>query len=191
VLELAAGGVKLTPGGRLPRAFVRQVQQVRPEWAWSERPAAREEDLVPLLALHDVLREVGLLRLTKGVLAPIKAAADDREVVRRLRSWFEADRFTELLAGSIVALLIRSGSGRSTELSQEALPLLGPHWMIGGEPLNEEAVRLQISRLSSVLRGLDLVDGAKYPIWLPGPSARTLLPRATALAQLWDKPISS
>ena len=83
-------------------------------------------------------------------------------------------------------MLVRSGGGRSAELSREAFPLLGQRWMIGGEPLNEEAVRLEISRLSSVLRGLDLVDGAKYPIWLPGPSARTLLPRATALARLWD-----
>jgi hypothetical protein len=190
VLELAAGGVKLTPGGRLPRAFVRQVQQARPEWGWSERPAAREEDLVPLLALHDVLREVGLLRLTKGVLAPIKAAADDRQVVRRLRSWFEADRFTELLAGVLVALLVRSGGGRSAELSRETLPLLGPRWMIGGEPLDEEAVQLEISRLSSVLRGLDMVDGAGYPIWRPGPSARTLLPGATALARRWTPTVS-
>ena len=74
MLDLTADGVKLTPGGRLPRAFVRQVQQQRPEWAWSDRPAAREDDLIPLLALHDVLREVGLLRLRKGVLQPIKAA---------------------------------------------------------------------------------------------------------------------
>ena len=187
VLDLAAGGVKLTPGGRLPRVFVRQVQQARPEWAWSERPAAREDDLVPLLALHDMLREVGLLRLTKGVLTPIKAASDDRQVVRRLRSWFEADRFTDLLAGLIVALLIRSGGSRSAELGREALPLLGPRWTIGGEPLDEDVVRMEISRLSSVLRGLDMVDGAKYPIWQPGRSARTLLPRATALAQIWDR----
>ena len=88
VLELAAGGVKLTPGGRLPRSFVRQVQQERPEWAWSDKPASLEEDLIPLLALHDLLREVGLLRLSKGVLQPIKAAADERQVVRRLRGWF-------------------------------------------------------------------------------------------------------
>ena len=191
VLELAAGGVKLTPGGRLPRVFVRQVQQARPDWAWSERPASREEDLIPLLVLHDVLREVGLLRLTKGVLIPIKAGADDRQVVRRLRSWFSTDRFTELLAGLIVALLVRSGGSRSAELSSEALPLLGPRWQVEGEPLNEEVVRMEISRLSSVLRALDLIDGTKYPIWTPGPSARTLLPQATALVWLWDRTGSS
>ena len=70
VLELAAGGVKLTPGGRLPRVFVRQVQEVRPAWAWSERPAAREEDLVPLLALHDVLRDGGVAAVDQGRAGP-------------------------------------------------------------------------------------------------------------------------
>jgi hypothetical protein len=34
-----------------------------------------------------------------------------------------------------------------------------------------------------VLRGLDLVE-YDHPTWRPGPSARTLLPRATALAHL-------
>ena len=54
VLDLAKGGVKLTPGGRLPRRFVRAVQEQRPGWAWSQRPASIEEDLPPLAALHDL-----------------------------------------------------------------------------------------------------------------------------------------
>jgi hypothetical protein len=36
--------------------------------------------------LHDLLRGVRLLRLHRGVLTPTRAAADDLEVVRRLRS---------------------------------------------------------------------------------------------------------
>ena len=142
VLELAAGGVKLTPGGRLPRSFVRQVQQERPEWAWSDKPASREEDLIPLLALHDVLREVGLLRLGKGVLQPIKAAADERQVVRRLRSWFEADRFTDLLAGLTVAELVRRGESTDRRAAAAAVfPRLGPAGRSTGEPLTRERVR--------------------------------------------------
>ncbi len=88
VLGLAVDGVKLTPGGRLPRALVREVQEVYPSWNLSDRPASIEEDLPPLAALHDLLRHVGLLRLYKGTLGPTRAAADDLEVIRRLRSWF-------------------------------------------------------------------------------------------------------
>jgi pRiA4b ORF-3-like protein len=88
VLGLAADGVKLTPGDRLPRALVRQVQEHYPNWYPLGRPASIEEDLPPLSALHDLLREVGLLRLRKGVLSPTRAAGADTEVIRRLRSWF-------------------------------------------------------------------------------------------------------
>jgi len=186
VLELAAGGVKLTPGGRLPRAFVRQVQQERPEWAWSEKPASREEDLIPLLALHDLLRDVGLLRLSKGTVTPIKAAADERQVVRRLRSWFESDQFTDLLTGLALARLVNAGRSSYDELSREVLPLLGAGWTLGGQPLSAGGVQRELSRLDAVLRGLDLVEEKKYPTCAPGPSARTLLPRATSLARTWE-----
>ena len=45
LLDLIGDTVRLTPGGRLPRALVRAVQDQRPGWAWSSRPAALEEDL--------------------------------------------------------------------------------------------------------------------------------------------------
>ena len=50
-LDLLADGVRLTPGGRLPRAVVRQVQQQRPQWDPLGRPANLEDDLPPLVAL--------------------------------------------------------------------------------------------------------------------------------------------
>ena len=65
LLDLTAGGVKLTPGGRLPRALVRQVQEQRPQWYPLDRPASIEEDLLPLAVLHDLMRSVGLLRLAR------------------------------------------------------------------------------------------------------------------------------
>jgi len=88
LLDLLADGVKLTPGGRLPRALVRTVQEQRPGWYPLGRPASIEEDLQPLATLHDMLRHVRLLRPANGVLRPTKAAADEIETVRRLRSWF-------------------------------------------------------------------------------------------------------
>jgi hypothetical protein len=43
---------------------------------------------------------------------------------------------------------------------------------------------MSISRLAAVLQGLDQVQ-VDWPIWRAGPSALTLLRRATALTQIW------
>lgn len=183
VLDLAAGGVRLTPGGRLPRAFVRQVQEQRPGWhPFGDRPASIEEDLVPLLVLHHVLREVGLLRLNRGVVAPIRAAADDVEVVRRLRTCL--DGFPAVLSELAVALLVAQGRQPDTVLAARVHPMLGPGWAVDGEPISEHDVRTALARLHPQLVGLDLID-SEVREWRAGPSAQWLLPRATALAHLW------
>jgi len=186
LLGLAADGVKLTPGGRLPRAFVRQVQDRYPGWCWSGRPASIEEDLPPLVALHELLRNVGILRLHKGVLAPTRTAADDIAVVRRLRSWFGPDDgFISILAGDGIANLVAEGPCRPQELAARLLPVLGDRWMTSeGQRLDEELTRHALYRLGSVLVGLDLIRDEKGT-WSAGPSAQWLLPRATALSHLW------
>ena len=188
VLVLGAAGVKLTPGGRLPRAFVRQVQQSYPVWQMLDRPAAIEDDLPPLASLHDLLRKVGLLRLRCGVLHPTRAAQDDVEVIRRLRSWFGPDEsFVSILAGDSLASLVADGPCRPEELAARAFKLLGDRWVTGeGHPLTERRVVKELYRLQAVLVSLDLIE-AERDTWSEGPSARWLLPRATALAHLWSK----
>ncbi len=185
VLGLLAGGVMLTPGGRLPRSIVRQVQQQRPRWYPLGRPASVEEDLYPLAALHDILRHVRLLRLAKGVLGPTRAAAEDLEVIRRLRSWFEPDGFADILAGVTVATLETSGPLARAELAARVHGLLGDRWSMDGRPITTADVESAISRLGADLEALDLLAGDRRT-WRAGPSARTLLPRATALAALWS-----
>ncbi|MGD9531919.1 plasmid pRiA4b ORF-3 family protein [Pseudonocardia sp.] len=180
VLDLAAGGVRLTPGGRLPRAFVRAVQERRPRWSVLDRPASIEEDLPPLAALHDVLRRVGLLRLSRGVVRPIRAAGDDGEVLRRLRSWFAREPFTGVLTELVVAVLVSGGPARTGELARRVLPFLGG-WTCDGGALGEEELTYPINGLSPVLQGLDLAERDRKG-WKAGPSARSLLPRALALS---------
>lgn len=186
MLDLAAGGVKLTPGGRLPRAVVRQVQERYPDWYPLGRPASVEEDLLPLAALHDLLRELGLLRMRKGVLGPTRAAGDDTEVIRRLRSWFgPADGFTSILASDTLAVLAAEGPSRLQDLADRLLGLLGDGWRTSeGSPLDVARIRSELYRLELVLVALDLTQTAD-DTWTAGPSARWLLPRATALAHLW------
>ena len=186
VLDLARDGVKLTPGGRLPRVFVRQVQEHRPQWHLFGRPASIEDDLLPLAALYRVMRSVRLVRVSKGVLRPTRAAADDLQVVRRLRSWFlPDDGFEAILAGVTVAVLAINSPLSSAELAAKVFPLLGHPWVSDGNPLTEVDVRMSLAGSTSVLAGLDLIE-TRWPIWRAGPSARTLLPRATALADLWS-----
>ena len=187
VFGLVEGGVKLTPGGRLPRVLVRQVQDQRPLWDPLNRPATIEEHLLPLAVLRDLLRHVGLLRLSKGILRPTRAAGDDAEVVSRLRSWFDSDRFTSILADLTVAALATSGPARLDDLAGTVYGLLGHGWARGGQPLTQDDVRTSISHLGPVMRGLDLLEIA-WPLWRAGPSARSLLPGATALAHHWSTP---
>jgi hypothetical protein len=164
---------------------VRAVQEHRREWYPLDRPASIEEDLVPLAVLHDVLRRVGLARPARGVLGPTRAAADDREIVRRLRNWFEPGGFRAVLATTAVAVLSASGPLSSAELASRVAPLLGPGWTVQARPLTAADLTSQLTGLSAELRALDLLGG-DWTRWEAGPSARTLLPRATVLAHLWS-----
>lgn len=186
LLSLTADGVTLTPGGRLPRVVVRQVHERYPEWYPLGRPASIEDDLWPLAALHDVLRQVGLLRLRKGIVAPTRAAGDELETIRRLRSWFDPDDgFTAILVGYALASAIAEGSCGAKELAVRLFALLGGRWVTSeGEGLTVDAVRGELHRLEPVLVGLELIK-VSQGVWTAGPSARWLLPRATGLARLW------
>ncbi|GAA5160040.1 hypothetical protein GCM10023321_42030 [Pseudonocardia eucalypti] len=186
LLDLLADGVKLTPGGRLPRSIVRQVQERYPGWHPLGSPASVEEDLYPLAVLHAILRRVGLLRLARGVLRPTRAASDDLEIVRRLRSWFEPDEFLGILTVLTTAVLSAAGPLNGRELATRAHSLLGERWSVDGRSLTAADVEAAINELSGQLAALDLaVHDCKT--WQAGMSARTLLPRAAALAAHWSR----
>jgi hypothetical protein len=197
LLDLTAGGVKLTPGGRLPRALVRQVQDQRPDWNPLGRPASVEDDLLPLWALTDLLRQVGVLRVTKGVITPIKAVRGpdgDAEIVRRLRTWLPDRTFTGLAAGNACALLATHGPMPLRKLAAELHRQLGDGWTTrSGAPVRTADVEQVLTAVQHELTGLDLIDvdrGGTAGTWTAGPSATSLFPRATALADLWSTEIS-
>lgn len=183
LLDLLADGVKLTPGGRLPRVLVRAVQDQRPGWYPLGRPASIEEDLYPLAVLHDMLRHVRLLRLANGVLRPTKAATNEHETVRRLRSLFGPQEFSTMIAERAMALLEAHGPMQVPQLAAEVFGLLGHGWQRGGQPITTHDVERELHRLSDQLQALDLIDRNRSS-WSPGPSARSLLPGATLLADL-------
>lgn len=129
----------------------------------------------PLVVMRDMLRHVGLLRLRQGVLRPTKAALDEIDVVRRLRSWFEPGEFDTVVAERAVALVVARGPAKVADLAVEIYPLLGRGWQRGSDPITAADTRGELGRLSHVLAGLDLID-ATWSLWSSGPSARSLLP---------------
>jgi hypothetical protein len=184
LLDLIGEKVKLTATGRLPRALVRTVQEQRPDWYLPGYLASTEDDLIPLSYLHDALRRVGVLRVARGVLSPTKAAADDLQVIRRLRRILEPESFDDILVGVATAELIIRGTTTTRELATAVLPYT-ERWSINGRPITPHDVGDQLGRLSRHMEALDLADNAGWQRWAPGPSARTLIPRATHLAHLW------
>ncbi|PND57513.1 hypothetical protein CRM90_10905 [Mycobacterium sp. ENV421] len=185
LFDLLADGVKLTPGGRLPRTVVRAMQAHRPQWYPLDRPVSTEDNLPALAALHELLREVGLLRLQHGVLSPTKAAGDDLAVVRRLRSAFEPDSFSTEITETTIGVLATHGPLRMDELAARVHPLLSHGWQLDGRPLDEGDVRMAIAQQSRIMRGLDLIVTPNLSEWATGRSGLSLLPGATILAEIW------
>jgi hypothetical protein len=183
--DLVGDGVKLTAGGRLPRTVVCSMQRHRPDWYPLGRPAAIEDDLWPLVTLHDLLRRVGLLRLRHGVLTCTRAANDDLAVVRRLRSAFEPNTFGTEITELTIGVLAAHGPLPLAQLATRVHQLLGYGWQRDGHPVTEEDLRMAIAGQSPIMEGLDLIDTSNRHAWTVGPSAQSLLPGATMLAEIF------
>jgi hypothetical protein len=184
LLDVVGDGIVPTSTGRLPRGVVREVQARRPDWAREAKPALRERDLAPLHGLHDVLYSTGLLRMVRSKLVPLRAAGDDREVLRRLRRWFDPETFIGVFAELAVATLLARGSHRLEALAAALAPALGPGASLGGRPLDEDDVALALAQVRGALEGLGQIT-SEGGTWHPGPDAGWLLPRAALIADLW------
>lgn len=155
LLDLLAGGVKLTPGGRLPRTVVRAVQERYPSWHHFGTPARVEDDLRSLCCLHDRLRSAGLLRLSKGVLSPTKAAGSDVEVVRRLRDSSFDSTYAGVLRRFVLHRLASVGSTPERDLVEAAERLVSPGWR--GSDGRPPDTRTQVAWAGQELVGLGLI----------------------------------
>lgn len=130
-----------------------------------------------------MLRRVGLLRLAKGVLRPTRAAADDREAVRRLRTWFVAGSFDLVVAERAAALLVARGPMSVDDIARAVLPMLGHGWRRGDEPIAEHDVRGELRRIGHQLEAFDMIVDVRR-LWQSGPSVLRVLPGVALLADL-------
>ena len=173
LLDLLADGVKLTPGGRLPRAVVRAVQEQRPGWNPLDRPASIEEDLSRLPCSTTCCA-------TSGWSAwPTASCAPPRPLPTSSRRYAGSD------PGSAEGVLdhgrrARRGPGRSPRPTagpadrRRGAPSAGPRLERGGNrsPL---ATSRRAPPSADQLQALDLITRSRSS-WSPGPSARSLLP---------------
>lgn len=88
-----------------------------------------------------------------------------------------------MVAERAVALLEAHGPMQVPQLAVEAFGLLGHGWQCGGQPITALDVERELHRLRDQLQALDLITRNRS-LWSPGPSARSLLPGATLLADL-------
>jgi hypothetical protein len=88
-----------------------------------------------------------------------------------------------MIAERAVALLEARGPMQVPQLATEVFGLLGHGWQRGGQPITAHDVERELHRLSDQLQALDLITMNRSS-WTPGPSARSLLPGATLLADL-------
>lgn len=88
-----------------------------------------------------------------------------------------------MIAERAVALLEAHGPMQVPQLAAEVFGFMGHDWQRGGQPITAHDVERELHRLSDQLQALDLIDRNRSS-WRPGPSARSLLPGATLLADL-------
>ena len=93
--------------------------------------------------------------------------------------------FISILVSDALASLAAEGPCMAQDLAARLLGLLGDRWVTSqGQALDVARTRSELYRVGPVIVGLDLIQNSRG-VWAAGPSARWLLPRATALAHLW------
>jgi hypothetical protein len=117
------------------------------------------------------------------VLRPTKAAGDEVETVRRLRTWFPPRGFSTTVAERAVAVVATRGPLTTRDLAAVVFPMLGHDWRRGTEPVTVADVEQELYRLAHQLAAVDLL-ATTWQAWTAGRSARSLLPGVALLADL-------
>jgi len=82
-----------------------------------------------------------------------------------------------------MAVVVARGPLTTRDLATEVLSMLGHGWRRVNDPITVADVEHELYRLEPQLTALDLLATSRHA-WTAGPSARSLLPGATLLADL-------
>ena len=80
--------------------------------------------------------------------------------------------------------LQNDGRLSNVELAARVHQLLGRGWQRDGQPIIQADLQTAVAQLAATMEGLDLIDHGNWHAWAAGPSARSLLPRVSMLADL-------
>jgi hypothetical protein len=169
LLNRAADGIALTQTGALNRALVREAVELRPEW-WNTAlfgPPNREDEIVPLARLHELLRGLRLLRRSgRRVVATARARnllADPATLLDASAVAILAGDTFAATVGELAAALMLVGERIEFGSLERAIhpAIVEQGWQSAGAPPSVHAVGAGIGHLLADLEALDVVIGTR------------------------------
>jgi hypothetical protein len=169
LLQRAVEGIALTQTGALNRALVREAVERWPGWWRADLfgPPNREDEIVPLGRLHELLRELRLLRRTgRRVVATARARALLDEPVALLDACATAllaGETFDATVGELAAALLLAGEPIDYDHLERAIHpvILEQGWHSGGATPSVHAVGGAIGRLLAGAEPLGIVSGSR------------------------------
>ena len=162
VLAAVGTGTKLTAAGYLPPALVEQIADATGISTWWIGKANREDLTYPVLLLRESAQAFGLLRKSKGTLAPTaraKAASDDRSLVGGVLERLPMGKGFDEQAGWLVLLGLAAGGARPDVEKEVAEALADIGWRgRDGSPLHPFAVS---DGVAGTRHALEVMAGGK------------------------------
>jgi hypothetical protein len=169
LLDRAVDGIALTQTGALNRALVREVVELRPDWWDTELfgPPYREDEIMPLGRLHELLRGLRLLRRSgRRILATPRARTlltDPAALLEVCAIPLLAGETFDAAVGELAAALMLAGERLEYGSLEPAVHrgIVEQGWRSAGVPPSVHAVGGAIGRLLAGLEALDLVAGTR------------------------------
>lgn len=139
VLDAVGAGTKLTGAGYLPPAMVQQIADTTGISQWWIGKANREDQTYPVALLRENAQAFGLLRKSKGTLAPTARARavanDDRRLVGTVLERLPVGKGFDEQAGWLLLLALAAGEGEQELRTKVAEALTDIGWRgPGGAP---------------------------------------------------------
>ena len=169
LLDRAVDGIALTQTGALNRALVREAVELRPDW-WDTAlfgPPNREDEIVPLGRLHELLRGLRLLRRSgRRIRATARARtllAEPAALLDTCATALLAGDTFDAVVGELAAALMLAGERIEYGSLERAIhpAILEQGWHSAGVPPSIHAVGGAIGHLLAGLEALDLVTGTR------------------------------
>jgi hypothetical protein len=169
LLDRGVDGIALTQTGALNRALVREAVELRPDW-WDTAlfgPPNREDEIVPVGRLHDLLRDLRLLRRSGRRIVATKRArtllADPAALLDECATALLAGDTFDAVVGELAAALMLAGERMEYGVLERAIhpAIVEQGWQSATGPPSVHAVGGAIGHLLAGLEALDLVTGTR------------------------------